>query len=235
MRGCIVSVVVPDRLKRQSLAEDRPYSRMNSVTVHTPDSPSTETAPAQTGQAGAPALSGPAGGAVTGSLPVLTTTLAPSEVLDRMLALAKRGKLAGYAALPRHPRGLPGAAFRVSAFGQPYDRELIASVAPDPAGQGGSRVEFESRLLRKLPAIVIVVTLLTIQPGMWLTDSMLRLYFSWYRIETWWWYLPLVALSVPMLWKQFKRSEAAAHQDGLKVIEDIRAALEESVRASRRA
>ncbi|MFM9957576.1 MAG: hypothetical protein ACKVZJ_05850 [Phycisphaerales bacterium] len=197
---------------------------MNRVTVHTNDNPSTEKPPAQSGQTVAASLSGPAVSALgSEALPVLNTPLAPSEVLERLLALAKRGKLAGYAALDRHPRGLSGAAFRVSAFGQPYDRELIASVVGAPSG--GSRVEFESRLLRKLPAVMIVLTILTIQPGLWLTDSMLRLYFSWYRIETWWWYLPLVLMSLPMMWKQFKKSEAAAHEDGLRAIEEIRAAL----------
>lgn len=225
MRGCIVSVVVPDRWNPQSLAEGRPYSRMNSVTVHTSDSPSTAKPPAQADQPAAAALSGP-----SGPLPVITCDLAPSEVLARLLALAKRGKLAGYAALGRHPRGLPGAAFRVSAFGQPYDRELIACVTPTTTQQGGegqvgSRIEFESRLLRKLPAAVVVMVVLSIQPGLWLTDSMLRLYFSWYRIETWWWYLPLVLLSVPVLWKQFRRSEAAAHEDALRAIQQIREAL----------
>lgn len=192
---------------------------MNSVTVHNPDSSSTEKPPAGSDHTGASALSGP----TADGFPVIDAAVAPSEVLARLLALAKRGKLAGYAALPRHPRGLDGAAFRVSAFGQPYDREVIALVAATPGG--GSRLSFESRLLRKLPATVIVMTVLTIQPGLWLTDSMLKLYFSWYRIETWWWYLPLVLLSLPVLWKQFKRSEAAAREDALKVVEDIRAAL----------
>jgi len=171
-----------------------------------------------------PSLSGPAGGA-NPVLPELRTALVPSEVLARLLALAKRGKLSGYEALGAHPTRSAGAAFKVSARGEPYDRELIASVVPDVGGGGGSVIRFESRLLKRLPAVVIVLTALSIQPGLWLTDSMLRLYFPWYRIETWWWYLPLVLLSVPMLWKQYRKSEAAASAEAARVAADIAAAL----------
>lgn len=185
---------------------------------------STEKSPSDLTGAGDAPLSGPTGDA-SGGLPELRTALPPSEVLARLLALAKRGKLSGYEALGSHPNQSVGAAFRVSAHGEPYDRELIASVVPDVAGDGGSVIRFESRLLKKLPAVMIVLTVLTIQPGLWLTDSMLRLYFSWYQIETWWWYLPLVLLSLPMLWKQFKRSEAAAASEVRRVVSDIAAAL----------
>lgn len=208
---------------------------MNAVQMHTEDTSSTgKSDPGPIGgnaPALQPSLSGRAGDGVEShnGLPVLRTSLAPSEVLARLLALAKRGKLAGYQALGSHPTEKVGAAFRVSVFGEPYDRELIAAVVPQGAGGGsaggGSVVKFESRLLRKLPAIMIIATILSIQPGMWLTDSMLKLYFSWYTIETWWWYLPLVLLSIPMLWKQFKKSEAAAAADAAKVVGDIAAAL----------
>lgn len=184
---------------------------------------STEKSSSDLTGAGDASLSGPPGDA-NGGLPELRTALMPSEVLARLLAMAKRGKLSGYEALGSHPSQSAGAAFKVSAHGEPYDRVLIASVVPDVAG-GGSVIRFESRLLKKLPAVVIVLTALSIQPGLWLTDSMLRLYFSWYQIETWWWYLPLVLLSVPMLWKQFKKSEAASAAEARRVVADIAAAL----------
>ncbi|MFN0010207.1 MAG: hypothetical protein ACKVS8_01040 [Phycisphaerales bacterium] len=157
---------------------------------------------------------------------MIRAALKPSEVLSRLLGMAKKGKLAGYRTLGSHPTEKSGAAFRASVFGEPYDRELIASVVPTMVdGTDGSVVRFESRLLKKLPAVMIALTVFSFQPGLWLTHSMLKLYFTWYTIETWWWYLPLVALSVPMLWKQFKKSEAAAAADALKVIGDIQAAL----------
>ena len=201
---------------------------MNPVALHPEDTSSTEKSDVPSGGAAAlgvsGALSGPGGasGETHGGFSVIRTALVPSEVLATLLTMAKKGKLAGYRALGSHPTEKSGAAFRASVFGEPYDRELIASVVPEGSG---SVVRFESRLLKKFPAIMIVVTVLSIQPGLWLTDSMLKLYFSWYTIETWWWYLPLVLLSVPMLWKQFKKSERAAAADALKVVGDIRAAL----------
>lgn len=205
---------------------------MNSVPTHLEDTSSTEKSDNVPIGGNAPSpkggLSGPAGSEADAraGLPVIQTPLAPSEVLARLLALAKRGKLAGYAALGSHPTEKSGAAFRVSVFGEPYDRELIASVVPESSPGGtGSVIRFESRLLKKLPVIMVVLTVLTIQPGMWLTDSMLKLYFSWYTIQTWWWYLPLTLLSIPLLWKQFKKSEAAAAADARKVVGDIAAAL----------
>lgn len=197
---------------------------MNPSAVHAADTHSTANAPAQADPGG---LSGPNGGVklVGGSpepshddLPAIECGLPPSEVLARLLARAKRGKLAGYAALGT-VAGSSGAHFRASVFGQPYDRELIGSIASTP--EGGSRVTFRSRLLTKLPAIMIVVTVLTFQPGLWLTDQMLKIYFDWYRIPTWWWYMPLVLLSLPVLWKQYTKSELAAAADARAVIEGI--------------
>jgi hypothetical protein len=201
---------------------------MNPVALHAADTSSTEKSDLASGgvaaQGGVGGLSGPdtAAGETHNGLPVIRTGLAPSQVLERLLAMAKKGKLAGYRALGSHPTEKAGAAFRASVFGEPYDRELIASVVPDGAG---SVLRFESRLLKKFPAIMIALTVFSIQPGLWLTDSMLKLYFTWYTIQTWWWYLPLVLLSIPMLWKQFKKSEAAAAADALKVVGDIQAAL----------
>lgn len=154
-------------------------------------------------------------------LGVLESPHAPSEVLARLLALAKRGKLAGYQA-GSSTGGTVGASFRASIFGEPYDRELVGVV--EAKAGGGSLIRMRSRLLKKLPAIMISVFVLTIQPGLWLTDSMLRLYFSWYRIDTWWWYLPLVLLSAPVMWKQFKKSERTAASEAALVVQAIRQA-----------
>lgn len=164
---------------------------------------------------------------VNPALPTLTVPIPPSEVLSRLLATAKRGRLAGYEAItPAGGNASTGTPmFRVSVFGEPYDRELIATITPTP--DGGSCITFRSRLLRKLPAIAVVLTLLSIQPGMWLTDSMLGLYWAWYHqnIKTWWWYLPLVLMSVPMLWKQFRKSEAAAALEARAVVARVADAL----------
>lgn len=151
----------------------------------------------------------------------LASDLAPEAVLERLLGAAKRGKLPGY----ERVTGATPAQFRVSVFGEPYDRELIGTLRPGPSG--GTVITFECRLLRKLPAIVVIITVLSFQPGMWLTDQMLNIYWAWYRahVTTWWWYMPLMILSLPMLWKQFRASEAATAQERVKVMGKLREAL----------
>ncbi len=143
----------------------------------------------------------------------LRSILSPTEVVDRLAARARRGKLPGFRRLDESANGTL-AGFRVLAFGHPYDYELIGAVAPEAgtADGGGSRVDFRMRLLPKVPVIAAVVLILTIWPGLWITDSMLRIYFESYRIETWWWYVPLVVVSLPFLWMQFLSSRRQAHE-----------------------
>jgi hypothetical protein len=59
---------------------------------------------------------------------------------------------------------------------------------------------------------------LTFFPGLYLTDSMLTTYFEWYRIETWWWYVPLGLLMIPVLWKQYRVGSAVARVDAGELI-----------------
>ncbi|MBL8745482.1 MAG: hypothetical protein JNK58_03905 [Phycisphaerae bacterium] len=140
--------------------------------------------------------------------------LTPEQVIARLARESKRGRLAGF-------RLLPGGA-AVTAFGGIYDYDLIIHPRPNDTG---SRIEFEMRLLRKVPIIAVLLLVFTIVPGLQLTDSMLSIYFSWYTIETWWWYLPLVALSIPLMWKQFRASQAEARRDAGATIEKLREVL----------
>lgn len=149
------------------------------------------------------------------ALPVLETPLAPAEVLARLDALARSGKLAGY----RERDG----GFRVDAFASPFEKVLDATITPGPP----SRIAFNLRLVRKLPFAFWIITLLTIWPGVWVTDSMLRLYFDAYRIETWWWYLPLTILPIPWMWRTARRkSDAGAAAAAAEVISAIAAAVD---------
>jgi len=150
--------------------------------------------------------------------------------MERLGALAKRGKLPGFedrseAELVSHS---DTHAFRVLVFGNPYDRELLGTIAP--AGESSS-IELESRLLRKFPTIVIVVMVLALWPGVWLTDSMLATYFSWYPNNFWItaaWYLPLTLLCIPVLWKQFSKSEAGCASETAELLKKIAAATDAS-------
>lgn len=153
------------------------------------------------------------------NIPELQTALSPKEVQSRLLAMAKRGKLPEYRAL-----GASGGqeSFVVPAFGAPFDRLLTASVGPG-AGGAGSSIRFVSRLAPKLPVIAIVLVIVSFEPGEWLTRSMLNLYWPWYRehVVTWWWYMPLMVLSLPMMWKQYKNSEAVAAEETTRVVQAI--------------
>lgn len=169
-------------------------------------------------------LSGPA---PARALPVLHSPLDPSTAMERLGALAKRGKLPGFEDRSEADRVSHSDthAFRVLVFGNPYDRELLGAITP----QGeGSKTELESRLLRKFPTIVVVVMALALWPGVWLTDSMLATYFSWYPNNFWItaaWYLPLTLLCIPVLWKQFKKSEAGCATETAELLKKIAAAI----------
>jgi hypothetical protein len=140
------------------------------------------------------------------SFPLLVTDLTPDEVIARLRKRSQLGKLPGF-----EHRG--GHVFRVLAFGQPYDKELIGSVAQAPGRERGSSVRFSVRLLKKLPVVVVVVMALSIWPGVWVTHSLLITYFESYPQALWItsaWYIPLCLIAIPALWKQYKRSIAEA-------------------------
>jgi hypothetical protein len=77
-----------------------------------------------------------------------------------------------------------------------------------------ARVTFRLQLLRKMPFIFAVVLVLTLWPGLPLTQSMLVTYFSRYRwseVITAAWYVPLTVL--PVLWwlpRAVRKSRAEA-------------------------
>lgn len=129
--------------------------------------------------------------AVSAPLPQLQTALPAAAVLSTLEALARKGKLAGFTP------GADAASFSVEAFSTPFDHRLDASLKPR---DGGTRIEFSTVMLRKAPAIFLFTSLLTIWPGEWLTDSMLRMYFPSYDMRTWLWYLPLTVLPLPWVW-----------------------------------
>lgn len=158
-------------------------------------------------------------------LPTLTTPLAPDQVIARLLALAKRGKLPEFHAI--EAGATPDRRdFRVLAFGSPYDRDLFGEIRRSGAG---STITFRSRLKRKMPTITIATMAVSLWPGVWLTDSMLSTYFSWYPRNAWItvaWYIPLTLAAVPMLIKQYRKSEILTHAESHMVVEKIAAAID---------
>lgn len=157
----------------------------------------------------------------SGSLPSVRTPLTPARVIDLLARESKRGRLAGFKALG------PGSA-SVTAFGGVYDHDLLIHARAASTPTGSTTVSCELHLQRKMPIIAVALFVFTIMPGLPITDSMLKIYFSWYTIETWWWYMPLVLLSAPLMWKQFRSGQREAQRDALATIEKIRGLMEKS-------
>ncbi len=173
------------------------------------------------------------------ALPTVISPKAPTEILAKLASVSKMGRLPGF--VPNPAAG----AFQVSVLAGVFDHDLRASMIAkgresggDSEGEGGeqggdavggTRIAFELVLRRRLPIIMIVVLILTVWPGLPVTDSMLRLYFTAYHesgVQTWWWYLPLVVISMPPMWKQFQRSRREAHKEAEVVIKHLGSILD---------
>jgi hypothetical protein len=151
----------------------------------------------------------------------LRTRLSRSDVVARMRALSKAGKLPGFV---ETRGGGDGELFRVAAFATPFDRELI--VRADRESEAETTLRWRLRVLPKLPIIMLVVSVLSVWPGVWLTDSMIRTYFPSYDFNTNLWYIPLTLASLAWYgWGAWKRSGAEARQSEAEAVAVMRAAL----------
>ncbi|MBL8762155.1 MAG: hypothetical protein JNL50_12725 [Phycisphaerae bacterium] len=146
----------------------------------------------------------------------LATPLPPGEVMGRVAEMSKRGKLPGFA------QSSPGE-FVAEAFATPFDHTLHCRVDAAPSG---ATLSFSLRMNRRLPWVYVLVLAVTIWPGVWVTDSMLKTYFSWYTIPTWWWYMPITVIPIPWMWRSFMRkSRTGADASARELIADIAAAV----------
>lgn len=143
--------------------------------------------------------------------PVRRTAHTPAAIIDRAARLARQGKVPGFR------QGDAG--FLFTAFGEPLDYTVAVSAVPSG---GSTELKADGRLPAKMPMLIAFLTALSVWPGMYLTDSMLRTYFSWYSMPTWVWYLPLMVLPVPIFfWRSVKKSRAAAVQHAGEVLDTI--------------
>lgn len=157
---------------------------------------------------------------------MIRTGLSPTEVISRLDAAAKRGRLAGYVRTPSGGTEAAGPLFLVRDFGGPFEGELRARLST--AGSG--LISFETRLQVRLAWVFLVVMIATVWPGVWLTDSMLRSYFTGYDYKTWMWYLPLTIPTVP--WAMIvavKRSRSRARVEAEAIIAKIAEQIEGTV------
>lgn len=146
-------------------------------------------------------------------LPTIECHHAAQVAQEKVRELALRGKMPGFVL------GKGEDLFEAQAFGHHLDYRMLASHEP-------GKLRFELRMARRVPAVLLVVLAVTIWPGVWLTDSMLKTYFDWYTIPTWIWYIPLTVIPVPFMWRRMVRqSRAAAEESARELIERIRVAL----------
>ena len=113
-----------------------------------------------------------------------------------------------------------GALFAVETFGQPFERRLLAfAIERD----GATELSFVPKLKPKLPLVFAVILALTVWPGWPLTDDLLDTYSDWYaeHVRTWWWYVPMLIISVPALLGMWRKSQREAHSSALEQIVKI--------------
>lgn len=156
-------------------------------------------------------------------LPEVVTPLEKDQIISRLEAASKRGKLAGWQS-PSRRTPPAGAAFALKDFGHPFESILLARASAEP--QGGTRLAFSIKLQRTLPIVYWAVMVASVWPGCWLTDSMLRTYFTGYDYNTYLWYLPLTAPFVPWtMWSLHRKSSRSAREEARDLIRKVESAL----------
>lgn len=161
----------------------------------------------------------PSGPDVSAALPDVRTPLPAAEIVERLERLSKRGKLPGFA------RGSGEVLFIVEAYATPF--EGVVEARAQTAAEA-TLLKFSYRMLQKLPVIFAVVCVLTVWPGVILTDSLMKTYFPEFTesVPTAWWYLPLTVLPFPWMWVSWlKKSRAMGRQSAQEQIAKISAEL----------
>lgn len=150
-------------------------------------------------------------------LPALRCALTAERVVQAAEKRAKAGKLAGF------ERGTGDVLFVADVFGEPFDRTLVVK---GEKVEGGTRLTFTAPMKKKVPWIFIAVIAFSIWPGVTLTHSLLVTYFSWYTIQTWWWYIPITVIPLPWMYKKMMtKSEASCAGSAMEQIESVREAV----------
>ncbi len=139
-------------------------------------------------------------------------------MLDQLEREARKGKLPGF-------ERLSGPwCFEVEAFGVPFTGVMQASAARE-----GDRtvLRFATKMSPKMPLVWLVILLVTIWPGLPLTENLIEAVgpTGWWQY-TMWWYLPLTVVSLPLaIWSGLKRSRAMMHTSAHTARLDIARAL----------
>lgn len=154
-----------------------------------------------------------------GELPRVRTPLGVEELLGRLDRASRNGRMAGF-------RARAEGRFEVEAFASPFSHVLLGSPARESEG---TLVRFALKRQPLAPAAFMIVSVLTVWPGAWLTDSLISTYWPRYGVwsERWWfltwaWYLPIAVLPLPWLWGAMSRkSRTEAMESAFEAIDRI--------------
>lgn len=162
--------------------------------------------------------------ALSEPLPDVLTALSPVGAIARLDKASRRGRLPGF---QMGPGGEDRC--RVAAFGTPFDKEVLVRTKRE--GEK-TRMDFETRLHWKMPLLLALILIVTIEPGQMLTDSLLRTYFGFYNAWTqdvsWFstmlWYYPLTVPFVPFVWLKARgQTDATTWQSAHEAVRKIAA------------
>ncbi|MCC6322343.1 MAG: hypothetical protein IT438_13010 [Phycisphaerales bacterium] len=157
------------------------------------------------------------------NLPSVRSPLAPQTIVERLDAAARRGKLPGWRS-PGPAARSSGTLFELTDFARPFEHTLRATA---DRYTGGTSLRFDIRPKPTLPVVYLIVLVVTVWPGVWLTNSMLRSYFTGYDWKTWMWYLPLTVPFIPLaLVRAWRKSRHSAHAEALELIGKVAGAIE---------
>jgi len=151
------------------------------------------------------------------SIPAFATELSAEEVRARLTKMSKRGKLPGYESNVESTQAVAS----VVAHGTPFDSRLMLELCD-------GELRFSIKMTRLLPTIFAALLVVTIWPGLPLTDAFLSS-FEWYArfeantgIKLWYWYLPLTILPAPFMWvSALKKSRVSAHVSAIEAVEKM--------------
>ncbi|MBL0869452.1 MAG: hypothetical protein IBJ18_02630 [Phycisphaerales bacterium] len=155
---------------------------------------------------------------VLGPVEPLGVAMDVGAMLDQLEREARKGKLPGF-------ERLSGPwCFEVEAYAVPFTGVMKAR-----AEREGDRtvLRFETRISPKMPLIWLMILLVTIWPGLPLTENLIEAVgpAGWWRY-TIWWYLPLSVISLPWaIWSGLRRSKAMMHASAHTARSDIARAL----------
>jgi hypothetical protein len=164
---------------------------------------------------------GPPGPLMADQASEVRVALAPAEILARLDTASRRGRLPGFTARPRE-----GILFTLELHGQPFDGVMTASATP--ADGGTSVLTLRWRMLQQMPLIFMVVLIATIWPGVYFMDRLIPGSWTWIPAfgswwpQTWWWYIPLTVLPLPLAWRVLmRRSRGALEAAAVEAIEKV--------------